>query len=151
MRPAEIIREARADGVRLALSPAGTIKATGDEAVVNRWLPEIREHKAEILKALKIGAAYTAPTSRYWRVHFVDRESVESVHYPDASHSEVLAQNPSAIAAEPFDPNTTLAQIPLTKEQEKAILAWLAQIEEDDPEAIAEVVGRCQREADARD
>lgn len=30
MTPAVIIRETAADGVSLALSPAGTIKATGD-------------------------------------------------------------------------------------------------------------------------
>jgi hypothetical protein len=48
MTPAAIIREAAADGVSLALSPAGTIKATGDQAAVIR-LPVLREHKPEIL------------------------------------------------------------------------------------------------------
>jgi hypothetical protein len=38
MNPATIIREAQADGVRLALSPAGTIKVAGDGAAVSRWL-----------------------------------------------------------------------------------------------------------------
>ena len=32
-----------------------------------------------------------------------------------------------------------------------AIRAWLALIEETDPAAIAEVIGQCQRDADARD
>ena len=50
MTPAAIIREAAADGMRLALAPAGTIKATGNQAAVNRWLPVLR---------------YTSPTS--WR------------------------------------------------------------------------------------
>ncbi len=56
MTPATIIREAQAGGVSLTLSPAGTIKATGGEAAVNRWLPTIREHKAEIIDLLKPGA-----------------------------------------------------------------------------------------------
>jgi hypothetical protein len=43
MTPAAIINEAMADGVSLTISPAGTIKATGDGAAVNRWLPAIRE------------------------------------------------------------------------------------------------------------
>jgi hypothetical protein len=64
MTPAIIIREAQADGVRLALSPAGTIKATGDGAAVSRWLSVIRERKAEIIEALKVGAAETATDSR---------------------------------------------------------------------------------------
>ena len=53
MTPATIIRSARAQGVGLVLSPAGTIKATGERAAVNRWLPIIREHKPGILAALR--------------------------------------------------------------------------------------------------
>lgn len=59
MTPAAILKEAFADGVSLALSPAGTIKATGDGAAVNRWLPAIREHKAAIIKALLEASACT--------------------------------------------------------------------------------------------
>ncbi|MGH8586207.1 MAG: hypothetical protein ACREWE_08525 [Gammaproteobacteria bacterium] len=49
----DIIREAAADGVSLALSPAGTIRAAGDQAAMNRWLPVLREHKPGILAALR--------------------------------------------------------------------------------------------------
>lgn len=56
MTPAAIIKRASADGVNLALSPAGTIKATGDGAAVNRWLPVIREHKSGIVAALQEAA-----------------------------------------------------------------------------------------------
>ena len=52
MTPAAIICEAAADGVSLELSPAGTIKATGDQASVNRWLPVLRENKHALLEAL---------------------------------------------------------------------------------------------------
>lgn len=53
MTPATIIKEAQADGVRLALSPDGTIKAVGSGEAVNRWLPLIRSHKAELLAELR--------------------------------------------------------------------------------------------------
>lgn len=53
MTPATIIREAQADGVSLALSPSGTIKATGDGAAVSRWVTVIRDFKAEIVTVLK--------------------------------------------------------------------------------------------------
>ena len=56
MNPARILERASADGVTLTLSPAGTIKATGDGAAVNRWLPVIREHKPGILAALQEAA-----------------------------------------------------------------------------------------------
>jgi hypothetical protein len=61
MTPATIIRGARADGVGLALSLSGTIKATGNGAAVAWWLPAIREHKAAILEALKVGAGDMTP------------------------------------------------------------------------------------------
>lgn len=102
MTPAEILKEAMADGVSLAISPTGTIKATGDGAAVNRWLPAIREHKAGIVAALKVGAGDTAAT-------------------------------------------------PMTADEDAAIRAWLALIEETDPATIAEVIGQCQRDAEARD
>jgi len=57
MNPATIIREAQAGGVRLALSPAGTIKATGSKAALARWLPAIRGCKASIIEVLKAGAS----------------------------------------------------------------------------------------------
>jgi hypothetical protein len=56
MSPATIIIQATADGVRLALSATGTIKATGEAAVVNRWLPLIREHKVDIISELQAAA-----------------------------------------------------------------------------------------------
>lgn len=52
MTPAAIIQQAAAEGVILVSTPAGTIKATGSGDAVARWLPVIREHKAELLTAL---------------------------------------------------------------------------------------------------
>ena len=52
MTPMEILRKAAADGVRIALSDNGMIKANGDHGAVNRWLPAIREHKPGIVAAL---------------------------------------------------------------------------------------------------
>lgn len=53
MNSVAVIRGAAADGVNLALSPAGTLQATGDASVVNRWLPILKAHKPGILSALK--------------------------------------------------------------------------------------------------
>ncbi|MDZ4252667.1 MAG: hypothetical protein U1A72_08875 [Sulfuritalea sp.] len=39
----------------------------------------------------------------------------------------------------------------MTADEEVAIRAWLALIEETDPATIAEVIGQCQRDADALD
>lgn len=53
MTPATMIQQAGADGVILASTPAGSIKATGNGDAVTHWLPVIREHKAELLAELK--------------------------------------------------------------------------------------------------
>ena len=52
MTPAAIISEALVDGVSLALSPTGNIRATGEQFAVNRWLPIIRDHKPGIVAVL---------------------------------------------------------------------------------------------------
>jgi hypothetical protein len=43
-------RRAAADGVMLAVSPSGTIKATGNELAVTRWLPILRENKPALVE-----------------------------------------------------------------------------------------------------
>lgn len=52
MTPAAILHAANSEGVMLVLTPAGTIKATGDAVAVNRWLPTIRTRKADLLAVL---------------------------------------------------------------------------------------------------
>jgi len=52
-----IIHSARSDGVVLSISPSGTVKVTGKTAAVNQWLEPIKQHKADILAALKAEAA----------------------------------------------------------------------------------------------
>ena len=120
MTPATIIRAAQSDGVELALSPAGTIKATGDGAAVNRWLAVIREHKAEIIEALA-----GALTSWGWMLHFADREPLEVYCNPDATHAEILERYPDALAAEPI-PGRIGHQA--TPEQEAELRALVAAV-----------------------
>lgn len=150
MTPATIIREAQVDGVRLALSPAGNIKATGDGAAVNRWLAVIREHKAEIMDVLNGGAADTATASRGRPIHYPDRDPAKVACCSEVTHAENLEGHPGAVAAEPFTPTVRQASELLTAEEEAAIRAWLALIEETDPATVAEVISQCQWDADAR-
>lgn len=53
MSAATLIREARAEGVLLSLTPAGTLKVAGNEAVVRRWAPTLRLHRQALLDALR--------------------------------------------------------------------------------------------------
>ena len=53
MNTAELIEQATAEGVILALSPTGKIKATGNQSAVDKWLPTIRKNKPSILSELQ--------------------------------------------------------------------------------------------------
>lgn len=81
MNPSVIIKEAQADGVRLTVSPIGTIKATGDGATIRRWLPAIRERKSEIVEALGAVAKPPALTAegetaiRAWLAHIGETDT----------------------------------------------------------------------------
>lgn len=59
MTPVEIVQAAMGDGVRVTLSPTGTIKAIGEQSAVNRWCSILRENKAEIIRHLT-GGTYQA-------------------------------------------------------------------------------------------
>jgi hypothetical protein len=92
----------------------------------------------------------TIATSRWWRIHYPDRDLVEVACCPEATHAEILAWHPDAVAAEPFTPTIRQPSAPLTAEGEDEILAWLRSIEETDLEIISEVLDCCQRDADVR-
>lgn len=49
----DILTELQADGVTVSLTDRGTVRASGPEAVVARWLPVIREQRATIITALQ--------------------------------------------------------------------------------------------------
>ena len=53
MNPAAILEEAERAGVTIAVSPAGGIKASGDQNIVNQFVPIIRENKVELIKFLQ--------------------------------------------------------------------------------------------------
>ena len=99
----------------------------------------------------KVGAGDTATASRWWLIHYPDRDPVEVACCPKATHADILERHPDAVAAEPFTPTIRQPSAPLTASEETAIRAWLALIEETDPATIAEEIGQCQRDADARD
>jgi hypothetical protein len=99
----------------------------------------------------KVGAGDTAITSRWWFIHYHDRDPVEMTCCPEATHAEILERHPDAVAAEPFTPTIRQASAPLTAKEETAIRTWLALIEEPDPPTVEDVLMLCRRNADARD
>ena len=105
----------------------------------------------ESVQVAIVGAGDTATASRCWLIHYTDREPMQVLCVPDANHAEILEWYPDAVAAEPFAAIIRKPSSNLSADEEKAIRAWLALIEETDPATIAEVLSQCRQDADARD
>ena len=96
--------------------------------------------------AIEAGTAYRA-----WLIHFADRDPVQSYCTPPATHAEILASHPDAIAAEPFEP-VQMRDIPvISAKDEQAIRSWLEHIGETDSATIGKVMALCQQDQSARD
>ncbi|MDP2826696.1 MAG: hypothetical protein Q8O52_28910 [Sulfuritalea sp.] len=108
----------------------------------------IREHKADLIEALKVGAGDTA-TASCWLLHYPERDPVEVACCPEATHAEILERYPDAVAAEPVTPNTRRPSAPMADAEEQAVLAWLELIGETDRATIAEVLNQCRQDVDA--
>lgn len=107
MTPSTIINDAKSEGVILALSVTGSIKATGDQEHVNKWLPVIREHKISIVALLSEAANDTEHDVDIlacfaWLIHFTDRPATTVTFSPEVNHAGALACYPDAVAAEPL-------------------------------------------------
>ena len=70
-------------------------------------------------------AEVAAPCYR-WRVHFPDRDPLEVCFSPEASHAEVVALYPTALAAEAIEPGRQPQGEPLTEVQASELRTWLA-------------------------
>jgi hypothetical protein len=147
------LREKRKEKVATAIPAIFATDGRGSGAIVARIATVAVANPKEEKTAppAKVGAGDTATAYRWWLIHYPDRDSMEMACCPEATHAEILERHPDAVAAEPFTPTIRQPSIPLTASEEMAIRAWLALIEESDPATIAEVIGQCQRDADARD
>ncbi len=153
--PATFERVAEVAGVAAEIQTATPETPSGNSGVTVQSAPTVtRTHETFVTPKTincEVSPGDTATTSRWWLIHYLDRDSLEVACCPEATHAEVLERHPDAVAAEPFTPTIRQPSAPMTASEEVAIRAWLALIEETDPATIAEVTGQCQRDADARD
>lgn len=64
----------------------------------------------------------TATASRCWLIHYLDRDPVEVICCPEATHAEILELHPGAVAAEPFIQIDRQAHAPISASEETAEL-----------------------------
>jgi len=148
-----VIRKRDTGNLATAIPAISATQRKGEAATVARIATVAVANPKEEKTAppAKVGAGDTATASRWWLIHYPDRDPVEVACCPEATHADTLERHPDAVAAEPFTPTIRQPSAPLTASEETAIQAWLALIEETDPATIAEVIGQCQQDADARD
>ncbi len=148
-----LIRKRDTGNLATAIPAISATQPKGEAATVARIATVAVANPKEEKTAppAKVGAGGTATASRWWLIHYPDRDPVEVACCPEATHADILERHPDAVAAEPFTPTIRQPSAPLTDSEESAIRAWLALIEETDPATIVEVIGQCQRDADARD
>lgn len=130
-----------------ATQPKGEAAAVARIATV-----AVANHKEEkTAHPAKVGTGNTGSASRWWLIHYPDRDPLEVACCPEATHAEILELHPDSLGAEPFTPTIRQPSAPLTISEETAIRDWLALIRETDLATIAEVIDKCQRDADTRE
>jgi len=147
------LREKRTGNLATAIPAISATQPKGEAATVARiaTVAVANPTSEKAAPPAKVSPGDTSTASRWWLIHYPDRDPVEVTCCPEATHADILERHPDAVAAEPFTPTIRQPSAPLTASDETAIRAWLALIEETDPATIAEVIGHCQRDADARD
>ncbi|MCX8085607.1 MAG: hypothetical protein N3C63_01765 [Rhodocyclaceae bacterium] len=115
MGAADLLKALHAAGVAVRVD-GDDLRLVGQATAIERFRPLVAERKGEIVAALKVGAGETA--SRWWLLHFADREPVEVACCPEATHAEILERHPGAVAAEPFEPAIRQPSAPLTADEE---------------------------------
>ena len=153
MTLSNLIRKRDTVGVATAIPAISATQPKGEAATVARiaTVAVANPTSEKTAPPVKVGAGDTVTASRWWLIHYPDRDPVEVACCPEATHADILERHPDAIAAEPFAQTIRQPSARLSVEDDAAIRAWLALIEETDPATIAEVIGQCQRDADARD
>jgi hypothetical protein len=105
---AALIEHARADGVSLGLDTAGKLKVRGDREAVARWLPQVRDHKPELVELLSahdvepnhLVDAAPEPVAYRWHIRTHDGQMLDETHSPPASRAYVMSRHPEAISVE---------------------------------------------------
>ena len=141
MIAADLLTEAQADGVTLALDPPDSLKVRGDPEAVARWAPLLRPHKADLIALL-------SEPRRTWNVTEPTGEAWRSCYSPPQTWAEVLSRYaPGTVAAPVLDPDEG-ADLP--EDVAELVNRWLDALGEDDPRTRAEVLQRARDVPEAR-
>ena len=74
--PEDIVRAAAAAGLAIELSSTGGIRCDGEEEIVDRWLPRLRQRKDEIVALLKQLPRWCRPDCPNLETHILPGEGL---------------------------------------------------------------------------
>jgi hypothetical protein len=133
------------------LATGKNLKTNDRHSEISKLAKLAGDHSAQVGAGDTALEADPAIAYRAWLIHYPDRDPVQSYCTPPATHAEILASHPDAIAAEPFEP-VQMRDIPvISAKDEQAIRSWLEHIGETDGATIGKVMTLCQQDQSARD
>jgi hypothetical protein len=147
LRDKQAAKIATVTSATFATKSSGRGRAVASVAAVD----VARSPLQQIAATVKVGEVDAVTTSRWWLIHYLELDPLKVACFPEATRADILGRYPAAVAVEPFTLMIRQASAPLTANEEMAIRAWLALIEETDPLVIAEVIAQCERDAGVRD
>lgn len=89
-------------GIRLSIGDNGKLKCAGDQAAIAQWLPEIRDHKSELVALL--AANEPAPVHRRWLITRPNGTRFSLSRNPPCTLVDVTADYPGCTIAPEADP-----------------------------------------------
>ena len=128
LRERQAAKVATATPATFATQAGGERRAVASVATVT--VAKFPQQQAAI--PAKVSSGDMATGSRWWLIHYRDRDPVETAFDPAVTHAELLKWNRDVVAAEPL----ALATASLPSEAKATIRRWLALIGEVDPDAI---------------
>lgn len=108
----------------------------------------IREHKSELMDALRGEAANGPQVFRRWSIRDPSGKTWDVTQTPPATAGEMAATWPAGTVLTPVPDQPRPTSPALDGAVEARIRAWLAHIGERDERIIAEVLSRCRHEPD---
>jgi hypothetical protein len=135
----------RAWGICLSVTPNGGLRASGNEAAIQMFLPDLTAHKARIIAALESGRMRGDLVHREWKVTYPNRDA-DYATSPAIDADELLAWHPGAITAEISTSQPQTPSKPLTDQEVRALTQWLQRGGETDVEAICGVRDQCNQD-----
>jgi hypothetical protein len=138
-----LLQDLTSDGLSLSVTDGDRIAVDGPRDALDKWLPEIRAHKAALIACLTTAANDEPARHHSWLVTLPTGERHSSMFCPPLSLAEVQARDPGALVEREPDPAPAP---PLSPSALEVVYAWLRHVGETDLKAGQEFIESVARD-----